>query len=490
MNTLTPKVSVDSLGLGSKFPTSTGLSEGLYKGPIAYRSQKIPHENVHINHSRFFDIEHPSLDVFHTIFHKGWTRYEEDLVFEGQDGQYLLAGKFIGSSDESMSLRHDGLVGYRRYADQARHNALYFNIDLLKSIDSIYRITRLHLAFDIPLDSTFGHFFTTIDNFFVTKIAKTDRINFPFSYYDKNKDGSRTHYPEMLTKTGNKPSVHSRMYEKHMKEGLKQRMIRFEICFEGESLRKVGNNPEALIKYLEKEIGRYRLNHFEDVRTCNKLKEQYAENILKNQNRQVRNNVRRNRKNYEHLTPNLTDKLLREIKENSTAIPLELTDEIRKFLTDMFDKNIKMEPPQFKKKVNHDRIKNCRIRQRLRQRWDREGRERTEIREKRNRQGIRRRIDGLQQSESNHFQLDVLNLEGGPVFNKQIFYVDATGPPTKSKLASSISIKLANVIPTGDLFSLTGFGLAATVSRRFTLIRFTISTISRRKASILSGDVI
>jgi hypothetical protein len=328
MDTLTANAWIDSLYLSSKKPTSSGLSEGLYKGDIAYQSKKVPNSNKNINQSRFFDVENPSFDVFHTIYHRGFTVHEEDVI---RYGQILRAGKLLRHSDESLSLRHDGLVGYRRYADQARHNALYSNIDLLKSTDSNYRVTKLHIAFDIPLNSTIGHFFTIIENFFVMKLVKTDRINSPFSFYVNTEDGSRTGYVEELTEAGNRSSIHSYIYEKDMKDGLKQRMFRFEICFEGDGLRKVGDNPEALIKFLEKKIGQYRLYHFDDVSTCNKLKEQYAKNILKNKHRAVRNKVRKNKKRNEHLTNNTTDKLLREVGENSTAIPLELTDEIRKF---------------------------------------------------------------------------------------------------------------------------------------------------------------
>jgi hypothetical protein len=374
------------------------------------------------------------------------------------NGQIVDAGRLIRSSDESLSYKFDGLAKYHRHADQARLEALFFIISLLKAKDAFYLISKIHLAFDIDLD-------TTIDHFLVMKNAKTDRINSPFSYYDKNKDGSRTGYVEELTEAGNRSSIHSYIYEKDMKDGLKQRMFRFEICFEGDGLRKLGDNPEALIKFLEKKIGQYRLYHFDNVSTCNKFKEDYAKNILKNKHRAVRNKVRRNKKRYEHLTNNATDKLLREVGENSTAIPLELTDEIRKFLTDLFDKNVKMEPPQFKKKVNHDRIKKCRIRQLLRQRWNREGRERPEIRERRHKQGIRAIIDGLQLCEPAHFQLDELNLEGGQVFNKQHFFVYATGPPYLPYQSAEANI-CPRVIPVidGVSSSCTTFGLAASAS--------------------------
>ncbi len=340
-----------------------------------------------------------------------------------------------GNFSDSIHLPNNASKGKSGGRVIPMHNALYFNIDLLKSTDSNYRITKLHLAFDIPLDSTIGHFFTTIDNFLFLKLAKTERINSPFNFYVNEKDGSRTHYPEELTKNGNKPSVHSRAYGKHDKEGLKQRMLRFEVCFEGDALNKVGNNPKALIKYLEKEIGRYRLKHFEDVRACNKFKEQYAENILKNKHKAVRNNVRRNRKHYEHLTPNITVKLLSEVEESSTAIPLELTDEIRKILTDMFDKNVKMEPPQFRKKVNHDRIKRCRIRQRLKLRWLREGREKLE----QNKLGIREMIEDSHSWNTNHSKSWALNLEGWQFFYTPAFYVLATGPPIGKYMISYLN---------------------------------------------------
>ena len=460
MNTHTPKAWIDSIYFSSRFPSSSGLSKEIYNGEISYQSQKVPTSNKHINQSRFFDVENPDFDLFHTIYHRGFSRYREfwhpeDTIWTGPSHE------LTGSSDESLSLRHDGLVGYRRYADQARHNALYSNIDLLKSTDSIYLITKIHPAFDIVLD-------TTIDHFLLLKLGKTDRINSPFIYHDKNQDGSRSYYPEELTKAGKQSAKSSCFYEKDMKEGLEDCTFRFEPRFEGDGLRKVGNNPEALIRYMEKNIGKYRLYHFDDVSTCNKFKEQYAENILKNKHRAVRNKVRRNKERYESLTPNVTAKLLREVGENSTAIPLELTDDIRKFITDLFDKNVKMEPPQFKKKVNHDRIKNCRIRRLLRQRWDREGRERLGIRERRNKQAIRRRIDGLQQCEHIHYQLGELKSVVGQVFNKQDFFVYATGPPYLLYQSSRANICPRDIpVIEGESSSCTTFDLATSASLRW-----------------------
>jgi hypothetical protein len=415
MKDITPEVSLDTVSLLYKNPLEKVLS-GMHTGPmdLQFSTNSWLKGDKEITSRIYFDPNYRSLPLFHSYFYSGRTSKK---YFVRNSGGKPIA-KWTNSCDSWWSMCNAGMNRHRRRHDQSKLKTLNFVIDQIKSDENAhYRFNKTDIAIDIWTDPDI-----TLDHFFPLKFAKTGRINLPSEYYVSAVDGSRTFYIEMKTPAGNKCIVRSYLYEKDMKEGLygDKRLFRFEVSVGG--LQKVGDDPEKLIKRLKNVLKQYRLFLFDDVRSCRKLKKQYAENI--------RNN--RNRKNQ---SPNVPKKLLGEIEESAAKVSLELTDDIESWIYNSLDKTTRADPLQFKattyprRKVNHDRIKNCRIRRFLRQRWEREGRERPEIRERRNKQGIRAIIAVLQQSEPAHFQLDELNLEGGQVFNKQDFFVYATGPP-------------------------------------------------------------
>ena len=410
MCVLTPIVSIDSLSILHKNPSNHVL-HGLYDGPIDLQSDSVDWVNNHINGSRFFDKTNRSRTLFHTYYHGG--RIKKPHM------------KYSTACEEWLSFDWAGLNRHRRRHDQATRESLDFFIELIKSdVNPDYRISKLHLAFDIWTDPDI-----TIDQFFALKFAKTDRVNSPFIYYKKNVEGSRTYYIEMKTKSGKKCIIRAYLYEKDKKEGLRgdKRLFRFEVCVGG--LNKVGDDPDELIKRLEMVLKKYGLYFFKNVGTCKRLKKQYAENIRKDQ------------------SPNVPKKLLRNIGQSSTPIPLELTDEIKRFIYNTLQKDkgtkpIECEPllpikdpvpvvaAALRRIANDDQLKICRIRRRLSLRWKREAIERTKNRERRNKQGIRRKNDDLQrQCEPVNIQFWDLDLEGGQVFNKQDFFILSTGPP-------------------------------------------------------------
>jgi hypothetical protein len=404
-------MSQDSLKLFWKNPLEevlSGLPDGM---DLQYENIGILKSNHEINARRYFDTNYRSVTQFYAYFYAGRTS-SSYFVRNSSGGRTEIR---TTSCSSWWSMCTAGMNRHRRRADQSKLKTLEYVIDQIKSVENAYyRFNQKDIAIDIETDASI-----TIDHFLPIKLAKTGRINSPFQCYISEVDGSRTFYVEMKTKKGNKCTVRAYLYEKDKKEGLHgdKRLFRFEVSIGG--LQQVGDDPDKLIKRLKKVLKQYRLFLFDDVRTCRKFKKQYAENIRKN----------RNRKNQ---SPNVPKKLLREIESSATKVSLELTDSIKSWIYNALDKTTRADPLRFKNpvpKVNHDRFKNCRIRRRLRQRWDREGRERTEIRERRNKQGIRARIDDLQQCAPSHYQIDELKSEGGQVFNKQDFFIFSTGPP-------------------------------------------------------------
>ena len=415
MEYITPEVSLDTVSITYKNPLERVLS-GLHTGPMDLQWDSVSwlKGNKEINACRYFDPNYRSETLFNTYSYAG----RESILYyvRNRFGPKPVAMWTTGCSSW-LSLCCAGMNRHRRRADQAKLKNLEFIIDQIKTDKNAhYLFKQLDIAFDIWTGSDI-----TIDHFFALKLAKTGRINLPFRYYVNPVDGSQTFYIELKTKKGNKCTVRAYLYEKDKKEGLHgdQRLFRFEVSVGG--LQQVGDDPDKLIKRLKKVLKRYRLFLFDDVRTCRKFKKQYAENIRKNQINQ-------------NQSPNVPPKLLKEIELSAAKVSLELTDSIKSWIYNALDKTTRADPQRFKKnpvprrKVNHDRYKDCRIRRRLRQRWDREGRE-PEDRERHDKQGISERNDDLQQWQPTHYQIDVLQSEGSQVFNRQAFFVYATGPP-------------------------------------------------------------
>jgi hypothetical protein len=240
---------------------------------------KIESINDYANENRITDNLQRTL--LHTNYSKGYA--------------YKKKGKLI-ERDESLLFKLAGLSTRTRYIDRKRKKALNKIIKYLQSKNIDYGITELHLAFDIEHK-------TNIDNFLPIKLTKGSNINEPSNYYKNS-----TLYIE-----SNNPKTKAYLYNKSKKESLLGKYIhRFEIKLS--KLHDMSRNPYKLIDYIEKQLKSYKLFYFEDIELCNQFKNQYAENITKKD------------------SPNVPDKLLRDIRAAAKEIELKLSDEIKKFI--------------------------------------------------------------------------------------------------------------------------------------------------------------
>jgi hypothetical protein len=254
---------------------------------------KVESINDYANENRITD------NLQRTLFH---TNYSKGYV-------YKKNGKFIERA-ESLLFKLAGLSTRTKYIDSKRKKALNKIIKYLQSKNIDYGITELHLAFDIEHK-------TNIDNFLAVKLTKGSNINEPSNYYKNS-----TLYIE-----SNNPKTKAYLYNKSKKERLLGKYIhRFEIKLS--KLHDMSRIPYKLIDYIEKQLNSYKLFYFEDIDLCNKFKEQYAENITKKD------------------SPNVPDKLLRDIRAAAKEIELKLSDEIKQFIIKTLTKKEVEQKPQ------------------------------------------------------------------------------------------------------------------------------------------------
>lgn len=250
---------------------------------------KVESINDYANENRITD------ELQRTLFHTNYSSYYA----------YKKDGKIIERA-ESLLFKLAGLKTHRRYIDRRRNKALNKIIRYLKSKNIDYGITELHLAFDIELD-------TAIDNFLPVKLTKGMNINDPNNYIGTKSKG-QTLYLE-----SNNAKNKAYLYNKNKKEKLKGKTIhRFEIKLS--KLHDISRNPFELINYIEKQLNAYKLFYFQDIDLCNQFKEQYSKNIAKED------------------SPNVPDKLLRDIRAAAKEIELKLTDEIKTFIINTLSK--------------------------------------------------------------------------------------------------------------------------------------------------------
>ena len=481
MADITTTVSYDTFKFLYPDP-SYKVVRGLEDGSLSLHVDSFDIFNGNIKGSSFFDLKNRSRLLCRTYSYTGRDGYYRHNAIPTFSGWAKTQPIWIAGCPSWLSFTFAGLNNLKYEDNRARRRALETILNHIKTDKNAYiQFSRIDIAFDIEADAN-----TTIDQFFALKFAKSQRINSPFKFFVNNGDGSRTYYIEKKTKSGKKSIVRAYFYEKDHKEGSHggKRQFRFEVSVDG--LNKVGSDPEKVIKRLENVLKQYRLFLFEDIDSCNEFKKQYAENIDKDRSDNVPQKLLRE---IEHgstsIQLELTDELKRwiynaldntyradpppidapysrrkvdpdrikncrirqglEKRWNSVEpIPIVPAPSRRKVDPDRI-KNCRIRqglekrwnsvepipivPAPSRRKVDPDRIKNCRIRQGLRRRWKRERIERVNLRERRNRQGIRARIESLQQCDPNHYQLDVLVVEDDRAFYTPTFYVYATGPP-------------------------------------------------------------
>ena len=265
------------------------LNQFYKSNDLMYHENK--YENPHINQSRITETSNTQ----RTLFEMNYTSHKEKSYF---DGAMIYKDHFFNAT-------FAGLKTYKSYTDKIRTATMNKYIDMHKTHNIDYGITEVHLAFDIILDSS-------IENFIPIKLVKSTNIH---SLLEQEFD--TTIYIEATYD----PKSKAYLYCKVTKERLnsKQSIYRFEIRFK--DMYKISRDPYKIIEYIEKNLQSYKLFHFTDKQLCNKFKKQYSQNIKK------------------VSSPNVTQKLLRELKEHGTEIELVLSDEIKHQIISMLQKD-------------------------------------------------------------------------------------------------------------------------------------------------------
>ena len=299
--TFNKSTSIDTEYFQLKNPNDFDIHKDLYE-ENCWGNYRISNDNQHIHQSVIMSSGKSSSRtvLFNTNRSYGYSKKK--------------GGKDYGR-DDSMLFKIAGEKSYNTKQDKIKRHARDAIVDYLKSSAGECRAKRLDVAVDIEqLTGDMRKY--NIENFFFIQISKAVNINSPFDYYVNENDGSKTYYQQKSAK----PSIQTLKYLKHIKEELYDRFIlRLESAYH--ALINFGDDPEKIIKYIEKDLKTKRLFFFENAADCHYFKQQYRNNILK------------------QGSPNVTDKLLREIKLKATeefdisVLPEEIKDHIRNVLT-------------------------------------------------------------------------------------------------------------------------------------------------------------
>lgn len=295
-------VSLDSEVFQLKSQLDFNIIKNLYE-KNGWGWYQLNNPNTYINECRVMSSGKSSLrtTLFHTIQSYGYSKR-----IDGKDYR----------RDDSVTLKIAGEKSYIEYKDKEKMIARNEIVKFLKSNPNDHKYKRIDVPFDIELKGDDKEKFD-IDNFFFIQISKGVNTNSPFDYYVNENDGSKTYY----SKKGDRLSKQTLMYLKHIKENLDDRFIlRLESAYL--KLINFGDDPEKIIKYIENDIKTKRLFFFDDVDDCTHFKEQYRNNILKDE------------------SPNVPDRLLRDIKSKSTKeFDLVLSDEIKDHIRNVLTKD-------------------------------------------------------------------------------------------------------------------------------------------------------
>jgi len=294
-------MSIDSEHIQLKHPSDHDIHKNLYE-PNAWGNYRISHENQYIHETRVMSSGKSSsrLNLFQVIRSYGYSKKKD--------------GKEYGR-DDSMLFKIAGEESYKTKQDKLKRHARDAIVSYCKSSPEAHRYSRLDIPLDVEQLTGDKRKYNT-ENFFFIQLSKAVNINSPFDFYVNENDGSKTYYQQKSAK----PSIQTIEYLKHIKENLDDRFIlRLENAYH--ALIKFGDDPDKIIKYIEKDLRTKRLFFFENADDCHYFKQQYRNNILKKD------------------SPNVPDKLLREIKLKATeefefsVLPEEIKDHIRNVLT-------------------------------------------------------------------------------------------------------------------------------------------------------------
>ena len=281
---------LDLVKIQSKNLDSDLLSEFYKSNNLMYHPKKS--KKPFVNCSRVTDIFNTQRTIFETSYTS--KKYE---YFDGLITKY----------EHFINFTCAGTKTYKKYTDMIRNKYLDKIVDLLKINNNDYGLREFHLAFDIQMD------IKKFINLLPIKLSKSPYIEDPL-----NPEYKTSRYIELRTRD---EKVQAYIYIKDAKEGINKNIIRLEIRFKRLYRgNDISRNPYEIIKLIEKELEYYKLFYFDDIELLNIFKKQYSNNIKKKS------------------SPNVPDKLLRELKEHGEEIELKLSDEMKKYIIHLLEK--------------------------------------------------------------------------------------------------------------------------------------------------------
>ena len=176
----------------------------------------------------------------------------------------IHTGDILGN--RYTTFKFAGLVTYNIQKDMNRLNTLFKFIDFITSLNIIYRITTIDIAYDMKVDDK-----KSIENILPIRIGTTSNVNNPFNYFDS------TLYVESDKVI--KPSVRAYLYDKSVKENLDNNIIRFEVSIR--NVKNADNDFESVVMHIINSLENYKLYYFDSKAKCNKIKRKYRDNIEK-----------------------------------------------------------------------------------------------------------------------------------------------------------------------------------------------------------------
>lgn len=249
------------------------------------------------------EIKEPDLFIYH---------------FDNDDGcipnitikSYWTIGKVEAVSNtkvQSITYRTFEFIGLKSYNEirDAKHQTILDNfLKLLQELLFIrYRVTKIDIYKDFHIADV------SIKNFFISRISKQGMrkaLNHPFKYCEDS-----TFYVE--DKDTKKPLLKTYIYDKSIKENIKNKIIRVEA-----SVREIKyNDYDSLKTHLDTMLSYYRLFYFDDVKNCNAIKTTYS-NTMNSETK-------------------LSDKLLKKIDRfQGVEIDLSITHLVDKLLQQIY----------------------------------------------------------------------------------------------------------------------------------------------------------
>ncbi len=240
--------------------------------------------------------------------------YKPDIITFATDTRHpIIYSYHNGSADGTTytTFKFVGLKSYNQKIDKRKYRLLYKFIDFLIKIDIEYRLKTIDFAYDFHINKSIKNFLPIM----VNRMGLKSKPNDPFNYYENT-----TLYLE--DNSVEKPSLKAYIYDKSVKNGLDERIIRFEVSIR--NIKTECNTFEATMEHLQWQLSRFRLYYFPVIAKCNDNKWLYKK----------KNKLSKKRYKF-------SKKLEKSIfKSDGIEINISISHEITSFLSKLFCKDI------------------------------------------------------------------------------------------------------------------------------------------------------